>query len=107
MPDFHKPQALEARYNLARLEDRQRAHSGDAHRLGPDELRFKMRLAIFEEHGDHFGEIGLNLIQTRTLTMRSTKTRNVSDQDAGLGIALDHRRICPQNTSGAEFTEKL
>lgn len=35
------------------------------------------------------------------------KTRNVTDQQAGLGIPLDHCGICPSDASGAEFTEEL
>ena len=59
LPDLDESEPLTARYDFTRLEHRQRTHSGDANRLGPDELRFEMRLSVLEEHGDDLGEVGL------------------------------------------------
>jgi len=59
LPDFDEPEPLKARDDLTRLENRQRTHSGDANRLGPDELRFEVRLSVLEKHGDNLCEVGL------------------------------------------------
>jgi len=95
LSDLHKAQALEARHHFARLEDGQRSHSGDAHRLGPDELGLKVRLAVFEQHRDDLGEIALKFVQACALTMRAAEPGNVADQEAGLGITLDHCCVRP------------
>ena len=93
LPDFGKPEALKARDNLPRLEDGQRTHSGDAHRLRSDELRFELRLAILKQHGDHLREVGLQFLHRRPLAMRSPKAGNVTYQQASLSIALHYRCI--------------
>jgi hypothetical protein len=54
--------SLEKSYDLARLENRSRPHLGDSDRANPDELRFERRLAILQEHLDHFVQIALKLI---------------------------------------------
>jgi hypothetical protein len=48
LPHLDEPDALKARDDLARFENRQRSHSGDAHGLRSDELRLEMGLAVLE-----------------------------------------------------------
>ncbi len=57
--DFDEPEPLKTRDNFTRLEHRQRTHSGDANRLGPDELRFEVWFSVLEQHGDDLREVGL------------------------------------------------
>jgi hypothetical protein len=65
----------------------------DGNPLGPDELRFKLRLAILQEHFDDFSEVAVQLIQSRSLGVSPRKTGNVAYIELGLGTALDDCHI--------------
>jgi hypothetical protein len=64
--------------------------SGDANRLKADELRFTGPIAILEEHGDHFAEIRVELVQALGLCMCAGQSRHVPDEEPGVRIALNH-----------------
>lgn len=63
--------------------------SGDPDRLHPDELRFELRLAVFEQHGDDLLEVPLELVVGLSLTVRARPTGNRADVEPGVRIAFD------------------
>ena len=94
LADLDKPEPLD---DLARLEDRDRAHGapglGDEDRLRADELRLEGGLPILQEHGDHLPQVGVELVKAVPLAVSAWEAGNVSDEDAGLRVALDDGRV--------------
>jgi hypothetical protein len=92
--NLNEAQTLKPRDDLARLEDRDRAHLGDLNRLRADELGFYLRVTIFKQHADHFSQIRLKLIQAIALAMGTGEAWHVTDVDTGLGVAFDNSGEC-------------
>src|SRR5690349_23000733 len=67
----------------------------DGDPLGPDELRFELWLAIFQEHFDDLPEIGVQLVESRPLGVGTWKAWNIAHVKARFGTALDDRHIGP------------
>jgi hypothetical protein len=81
--------------DFAWLEDGSRAHSSrDLNLPHSDELRFKLWLPVFEQHGDDFLEVFLNLVRVGTLRMSPRPPGNVTDEQAGIGVSFDHYVVC-------------
>jgi hypothetical protein len=65
--------------------------------LRSDELRLDIRLAVLEEHLDHFLQVGIELVERFPLRVRAGETRHEPHVKARLGIALDHGREGPSH----------
>ena len=50
----------------------------------------KRGLAILEEHRDNLLKVALKFVEALALTVGPRPARNVSDVEAGVGIALDY-----------------
>ena len=59
--------------------------------LKANEVAFKNRCAIFQQHGDHFLKIGLQLFQGFRLAVGTRESRYVAHQEARFLAALNHR----------------
>ncbi len=57
--------------------------------LSSDELGLDLGFSIFEQHGDDFTQIRVQLIERLGLRVCSRKTRDESDEKAGFRRALD------------------
>ena len=53
----------------------------------------KLRLSIFQEHGDDLLKIAIQFIERLALGVRVRKTRYKADKQASFGTTLDHRRV--------------
>lgn len=94
LADFDKAQPNQQGDNLLGFEYRRLAHaSGNGHVLYADELRFHHRLAVFQQHGDDFAQIVVDLIQRFALRMGTGKSWHETSEQAGLRTTFDHRRI--------------
>lgn len=92
LPDFGETEARKDGDDLTRLEDRNTGHLND-YGVGPDELGLQLRLAILEQHGDHFAEIRVQLIERCALAMRAGETRYIPDVKIGFRAMLDDSGI--------------
>jgi hypothetical protein len=50
------------------------------------------RVAVFQQHGDHLLEVGLQFIEGRALAVSTRESRNVANEQTGFCTALDHGR---------------
>ena len=50
--------------------------------MDADELVFHLRLAVFEQHGNDFGKIAVQLIQRSALRMCARKTWDITHEEA-------------------------
>lgn len=66
---------------------------GNEDGLRPDELRLERRLAILDKHGNHFPEVGVQLVQALALTVRPRRAGDITDEELRLGVAFDDGRI--------------
>lgn len=62
--------------------------STDRYPLKADEFRFKLWFTVLEEHCHDFTKICIQLVERCRLRVSSRKTWNVSDEQAGNGIAF-------------------
>ena len=60
--------------------------------LQAHEIALQRRLAVFQQHGDHLLEVGLQFIEGLALAVSARKARNVANEKARLRTALDHGR---------------
>jgi len=82
--------ALEERYNLSWLEDRQIAQgSGDGNILDGDEFGFELGLAIFEQHRNHLAQIRLEFFHVLALAVRTRPARDVTHEKVRFRIPLN------------------
>jgi hypothetical protein len=65
----------------------------DLDRLNSHELRLQPGLAVLQKHAHNLLKVALQLIQGRTLTVRTGPPWYVSNEEAGIGIALDDEAI--------------
>ncbi len=94
LPHRHETQPLQNTADLGGFQDGDVAHGlGNTDGLRADKFTLKLGLAVLQQHGDNFTEVGLQFIKRLRLGMSAGKTRNVTDQQAGVGIALDDRGV--------------
>ena len=55
-------------------------------------ITLQRRVAVFQQHGDHLLEVGLQFIEGLALAVSTRKSRNVANEKARLRTALDHGR---------------
>src|SRR5450759_4320427 len=58
-------------------------------KLCPDKLGFDLRLSIFQEHSQDFAEVCVQLIKRLCLRVRTGKTGDEADEEAGFGRPFD------------------
>lgn len=58
---------------------------------------FQLRLTVFEQHGDDFLQIQVQLLQRRALRMSTGKAGNVADEQFRFRATLDYCRECFHN----------
>lgn len=92
LADFNKPHFLQNGGHFTRFQDRNCSHSGHKNFLRANELRFELRLTIFQKHFDNFLQVGAQFIQRFRLRMRARETRNIADIIAGIGVFFNHSR---------------
>jgi len=94
LPHFEEAQLMQDRDNFSRFQDGDIAHDlGNDNVLNPDKLRLKLRLAIFEKHGDDLAKIFIKFVEGCPLRVGTWKTRHEADEQAGLWITLDYGGI--------------
>ena len=77
---------------FARPEHRQPSHRLNADFLRPDEFRFQLRFAVFQEHGHDLAQIRLQLILRRPLRMGAREPGDVANEEVRLRVSLDDCR---------------
>ena len=97
LTNFLEAQRGEDGDNLARLEYRDRRHPRSHHDgLRADILANHRGRSVFEDHGDDFAEIGVELIERLALAVGAGKAGDIPDVKASLPATLDNRGIrCP------------
>jgi hypothetical protein len=91
LPHLREPEGLKDRDDLARAEDGYVTHgSGDLHRRGTDELSLHLRLAVLEEHLDHFLEVVHQFLDGIALRVSARKARNMTHVQARVRGAFDN-----------------
>ena len=77
--------------DLTRSENRQGWHDrSDPDGLRPDELSLNRRLALLEDEGNDFGEVGVEFVQRRCLAVGASEAGYVSDIETGIAAPLDN-----------------
>lgn len=91
LPHLHKAQSQQDCDDLGRFEYRDTSHySGDHDRLYTHELRVEFGLSVFQEHFQHFPQIGIQFVEAGALRMRAREPRNITNEESGLGVTLYH-----------------
>ena len=95
LPHLDEAHLLNDANKFSCLENRElRQISAHLDQLCADELPFKWRLTILQQHLDHFPKILVEFVERLSLRMRAGKTRNVADKVSGFGVAFDHSGEC-------------
>ena len=74
----------------SRHENRDARHSGHDHGLHSDEFGFELGLAIIEQRGDQFLQIGVRCIERFALAVRAGVSGHIAPTELCAGAALDH-----------------
>ena len=88
-----KPQGLQDRNHLARLQNWNATHLSNFDGLNPNKVRLNMRRPIAAQQPDNFFQVSVEFIQRGGLRMRAGKTRNVANEQTGIRATLDHGGI--------------
>jgi len=87
---FDEAEPREDRDDLARLKNRDARHSFDDDGLRADEFGLELRFAVLEQHRNHFAKIRVQLIERRSLAVRSRESRYVAHVEARIRAVLDN-----------------
>lgn len=90
LTDLHKPKFFEDADDFAGFEYGQSSQvSPHGNRVCADEFAFDGEVAVFEQHLDHFLEIGVEFVEGFALGMGTGDAGDVADIEAGLRIFFD------------------
>jgi hypothetical protein len=92
LTDFDEAQRGKDRDDFAGFEDRDARHSDDDG-LRADEFGFELGFAVFEQHGDDFAKVGVQLVEGGALTVRAPESRHIAHVKLRVRTMLDDRRI--------------
>lgn len=93
-----EPRRIRVATELRRLPgDRNGPHfSGHPNGLHTHKLGFQLGISIFEQHGDDLSKVGLQLFSGCSLAVRPRPSRNVPNEEIGIGISFDDDAEGPQ-----------
>ena len=90
LADFGKTERREDADDLARFEHRDCGHGRSHHDgLGADVVAFQLGLPVVEDQGDHFPQVGVELVERFALAVGARETRHVADVQPGVAAAFD------------------
>ena len=121
LTNFDEPAKLQPSNYFSRFENRDGTHGAmsprprlalgtekllaDSNCFGTDELRFKSRLAIFEQHLHDLRKIFTKLIRRFRLGVSAGKSRDVADIISGRVIALEDSLECANGVLLLDYKE--
>ena len=101
LPNLDEAETVKQADDLLRRKNRHAAHISRRYRneLRADELTFEHRLAVFEQHLDHFAHVAVKLVERFALRMRTREAGHVANEQAGFGVAFDDEGIVAHERS--------
>ena len=91
MSNFGETELEQNGYDLGRLENRNIAHDlRDRDVVDSDEFRFKLRITVLEEHGNHLLEIVVQFVERLALKVSPRKSWDETDKQTSVRIALNY-----------------
>lgn len=91
LPDFDETKVAQDGQDLSRLQNWDISHgSRDGDVLHPNKFRFEDGFAIFQEHGNDFSQVGVQLIKSCALRMSTRKSRDEADEKTCIRVAFDY-----------------
>ena len=73
------------------------------HELRSNELGLDLRLSIFEEHGQDFAKICVQLVKRFGLSVGTGKAWDEADEETGFRGPLDDRGVCLHDREGNTY----